>query len=296
MRFALWVLALAAVAATPLASADDCSLGAGAYCDMIHDAGLNDVAGQYSDIVVAVVALIILVGLIAAIITLFRRGSTQPRIRAQARQETAEVGPGGSVQLLADVENARKGTSIDVVAEWDDLPPEWTGQAYAALAYPSGFTAPQVVALDSPLHLSSVGRGSHRATVAAQLNAPQAVAFDEAFEFHLYLVPVLGGVRKPRKAKKLTYNVHLSTRASAVEIADVVHDPVQLVAGKPVRTMAKVTNQGDADAQNVAVNLILNDEPLDRKVVAVVAARQEAAVEFNWTPRAGENRIRISLA
>lgn len=289
MRTLMLVLAGALTLVAPMAGAATCTTQVDQLCDAGRKAGLGD----YGDVIIAAVAFVLLVGFLVLLVLLFSGRST-PKISVAPREQVREVSPGGTVQLLVDVENLRKRTSVDVWVDVPPLPAGWDAAPFAALELPSGFTAPVAITEDQPLHLSSAKKGAHKAAVAVQLLAPTDAAQEETIEIPVRLVPTLMGT--PRGAgEEVHYSVLLTTRRPVLSVQSVVHTPDHVTAGEPVVTRAVVENRGEAEAHDVAVAFLLNDQAVDRKTVAVMGPRAAATVEFNWTPTAGENRIRISV-
>ncbi len=289
---------LGLVAAAPSASAQsECVTRIDALCDWLDEnTATGELFGAYADVGVAAIGLIVAVLLLVLVVWIFRKPGEKVRFSAEPREGEHVVAQGQSTQLLIDVENKRPGGSTDFLVEWDTLPPGWTAESFASVAYPSGFTTPLALSPGQPLSLASSEAGGHQATVAVQLTAPPEGAGDEVIEVPVRVVPLLGGIPRRRRLRPLSFTVTLSSRRSPVEITDVTHEPPQITAGQAVRTRALLANTSAEEARDVGVSFLLNDRTVDRKVVASLAANQETAVEFEWIPSSGQNRIRISLA
>jgi hypothetical protein len=288
-------LVLALLVVLPGAAAQECSLDQKAICDPAKDAGLVDLFGEYGDVALLFLALFVAIALIAGLVWLLGPKQT-PKFLVQPRELVREVGPGGHVQLVLDVENRRKGSSLDLWVDIPSLPPGWSAAPYAAVVTPSGWTLPVALGADAPLHLSSVSRGQHKAAVAVQLEAPNEALAEETIDVPIRVTPLAMGAPRGKKATELRYSVLLTTRRPQLQITNVAHDPDRIVAGKGVHTRAVVSNVGDIEAREVGVQFLLNDTAIDRKVVALLPPKAESTVEFDWTPGPGENRIRISVA
>lgn len=296
MRTVMGMLLLFVGTWVPMASAEECMSRIEPLCDPLDGTEAERLFGDYADLVALAVALVVLVLLLSIIVWIFRRGREGPRIAAEPRDPTVEVAAGGSGQLLIDVENRRSRTGTDVIVDWGALPEGWTSESFAAVTHPSGFTTPAVLSADRPLRLSSQQKGSHQATIAVQLTAPEAGLGEEALDIPIRVVPLMGGVARPRRSVLLRFTVKLSTKTADLQITNVSHEPARVTAGQPVLTRATVANLGDGEARDVGVAFYLNDQSVAEKVVPALAANQETAVEFQWVPGPGENRIRVHIA
>jgi CARDB protein len=287
------VLALLPFAST-VASAQACPTALeDTLCKASADAGLDDALGDYGWIVVAFLALLLVIAVVNFLIWLLGpKGG--PRFGIQPREQVREVGPGGSVQLVLDIENRRRKASLDLWIDVPPLPAGWNAAPFAAVAHASGWTTPVALSRQAPLHLSSVQRGAHKAAVAVQLSAPAEADAEETVDVPVRVVPVTLGTPRPGKSAEARYSVLLTTRRPVLQIANVMHDPERIAAGRPVTTRATVQNAGEVEARDVAVTFLLNEQQVDQKSVPLVPAKGEAAVEFSWTPTTGENKIRIS--
>lgn len=290
---ALFVAVLALMTLVPTAQA--CVLEQKDLCKIATDAGFEGAFGDYADVVFVVLALLALIVLLNLIALLFRK-SPKPKYTIVPREQVKEVSPGGVVQLILDVENQRPKTSLDLAVDVENLPAGWSAAPFAAVGYPSGFTAPVAISAESPLHLSSANRGAHKAAVAVQLTAPTQVAVEETLDVPVRVVPMSAGVRKPAQGEDLHFSVALTTKRALLAVKNVTHDPEHIVAGRPVATKAHIANTGEVEAREVGVNFLLNDQNVDHQVVAILPPGGDATVEFHWTPAHGENRIRINVA
>lgn len=295
MRRLLSVLFLAPLLAVP-ASAAECTTTVTRLCDAANDAGLDALFGDYADIGALVLGLFLVIFLIVAVVWLFRRPSARPRLTVTMKDQLRETVPGGSVQLVCEVENRRKRTGTDVTADWGQLPAGWTAAAFAALHLPSGFSAPQIVGPDQPLRLSSGKKGANKATLAVQVKAPMDASERDTFDVRVKVVPRTRGRPRPRRGKNLEYTVFVTSGRPVLQIKNVSHDPPRIESGHLVRTRATLSNGGEAEAREVGVSFLLNDQTVARKVLPVVPAHEETSVEFEWVPSTGENRIRIAIA
>lgn len=293
MRPLLLVLLLVPFVA-PLASAQACPADLeDTVCQYADDYGFTDLLGDYGWIALLVLALFVVIVVVNFLVWLLGpKGG--PRVGVQAREQVREVGPGGSVQLVMDVENRRRKTGVDLWISVPELPMGWSAAPFAAIAHPSGWTTPVALSLDTPLHLSSAQRGANKAAVAVQLNAPHEASAEETIDVPIRVVPLALGTPGGRKSTEVRYSVLLTTRRPVLQIANVMHDPDRIAAGRPVTTRASVQNAGEVEARDVSVSFLLNDQTVETKSVPLVPPKGEAAVEFRWTPAHGENRIRIS--
>lgn len=293
MRTILPLLSLALVLGAPGAAAA-CTLPD--VCDAVADYELDRLFGDYTDFAVLFLGLLVAVAILSALVALIRTPFRGARIAATQREDVKSISPTETIQLIIDVENKRKRTSVDLALDLPEVPAGWTAVGFAASAYASGFTVPQAMPKDEILHLSSRVKGNNRGAVAVSLTAPADAPLDESQDVLLRLTPVVAGVPRPSHAKKHRFTLVVTRKHAAVQIESVTHIPEKLVPGRPVLTRAVLINGGTADAQEVPVQFLLNDEPLEQRVLPTLGVQQEAVVEFQWTPKAGENRIRINLA
>jgi len=281
---ALWAPSAAAVACPPDVESN--------VCDWSDQAGF-DRLGENGWIAFCLAALFVAIFLVNALIWLFGpKGG--PKFGVQAREQVREVGPGGNVQLVFDVENRARKSGVDLWVHVPPLPSGWNAAPFAAVAFPSGWTMPVALSREAPLHLTSLQRGANKAAVAVQLTAPAEAAAEETIDVPVRVVPLAMGSPRPGKSAEVRYSVLLSTRRPVLQIANVTHDPERISAGRAVATRAMVQNTGEVEARDVNVTFLLNDQQVDQKTVPLVPSKGEAAVEFTWTPSQGENKIRIS--
>jgi hypothetical protein len=296
MRFLYVAIPVLALVLLPVAGADHCVGGDTVLCDYAHDARMDLLFGSYADVGLALTGLFLVALILSALVWLFSGGNKGPKFSVEPREQVKEVGPGGTAQLLLDVENRRKRAGLDLWIQVPDLPVGWSATPFAAVSTSSGFTFPIALSRESPLHLSGASKGANKAAVAVQITAPPEVAQEESLDLPVRLVPLAVGVPRPRKGRETHFAVQLTTRAPVIEVVSVRHDPERIAVGKPVTTQAHVTNAGDAEARDVAVSFLINDQTVDQKIVPNLPAGGEATVEFHWVPAAGANRIRIHVA
>lgn len=299
MRARLGTLAIvaAAVAASTSVVAQPCQTGLTPLCDVADEAEVDRLFGDYADYGLIALASVVLLVVVMLLIWLLRKPVASPKLDVEVHDAARQIEPGGTAELGFEVENRRERTSADVAVLVDDLPEGWTARASAAVVYASGFSTPQDLSDGRrTFHLTSARRNAHRASVTLSVTAPPDVSPDgDVVEVRARVVPVAGGAYRMGRARKVKFSLVPTAHAGGLQIASVVHTPESLTAGTPVVTRALITNASEAEARDVGVNFLLNDTPVERQVVAQLAPRAEAQVEFHWTATTGENRIRITI-
>lgn len=298
------LLLLGLVVAAPLAAAqtqaereDACLLpGVEALCDAAIDVRFADMFPGFADLVLFLLVDLVVVLILVGVVWLLRRVRPFPTLRFKATDRVKEVAPGGRVTFTYELENQLGNRPMDVILERPDLPGFWDADLEARTELESGFLIPHAMGEDhGTLRLSSRQRGANHARLSLAVRAPVDTSFEETLEYSLRAVPVIDGQVKKGKAKTAKVTVLVSPEVPAVQILDVEHDPDRIVADVPVSTRVKVQNRSEEAAEGADVVLYLNGEVISRKRIGRLEPEAEDYVEFDWTARRGENRIRLAV-
>lgn len=291
-----WPLAVLAVH-SPIASAKQCTTTVEDLCDAAKTAQLDRVFGQWADFG------LIFVGLLAAAVVfslfvwlgrrLFRRART---VRLSVKEAVQEVEPGGTTRLAVQVENPNSTMPVEFFVEPGVLPEGWSSTVQIVQELPSGFRLVHKSNGASDWRLEGARGGRNKATLQVSLTAPPAAVKGQSVDGEVRVVPYRLGRLKPRKTKLVTFNVLVTSKFPAVVIRSVLHQPEQIRSGTKVVTRARLVNQGEKEAQDVAVQFLVNGQEVDRKVVPALGPAAESDIEFQWTAQPGENHIRVAVA
>jgi hypothetical protein len=282
---------LAAFVLAPTASA--CTIDSEPLCDVTEAAGFDLIFGDFGDIALILVALIVVAFVLVILISLVRRLKPNRMLRFDVGEKMREIEPGSTARFKVEVENLNRRYPVDVFLERPEVPTGWTHEVNAAILLPSGFRVPQALGATSSFTLSSQARGANRALVQVNVTAPPESKVEETLDYELRAVPVFRGKLRKRRAKKTQLTTLVTPHLPHVQIVKVTHEPMKIIAGTPVLTRAYLTNKGEKSASEVAVKFTLNGQELDKKIVPAIGMLADAQVEFNWTPQAGENKIRV---
>lgn len=277
----------------PVASAQ-CTIDQEALCDVTQAAQFDQIFGEYGDIVLIVLALIGVALVLVILISLIRKLKPNRMLRFDVAEKMREVEPGSTARFKVEVENLNRRYPIDVFLERPEVPTGWSHDVTASILLPSGFRVPQALGATSSFQLSSETRGANRALVQVAVTAPES-RVEETLDYELRAVPVFRGKLRKGRAKKTQLTTLVTPHLPHVQIFKVLHEPEKITAGTPVLTRAYLTNKGEKNALDVAVKFTLNGQELDKKIVPAIGIQAEAQVEFNWTPQAGENKIRVAV-
>ncbi len=294
MSYRLLLAALLLLPAVfPVASAQ-CTIDNEQLCDATQDARFDDIFGEYGDIALIVLALMLVAFVLVVLLSILRRLKPNRMLRFDVAEKMREVEPGSTARFKVEVENLNRRYPIDVFLERPEVPTGWSHDVTAAILLPSGFRVPQPLGATSSFQLSSEARGANRALVQVNVTAPES-RVEETLDYELRAVPVFRGKLRKGRAKKTQLTTLVTPHLPHVQIFKVVHEPEKIMAGRPVLTRAYLSNKGEKNALDVAVKFTLNGQELDKKIVPAIGIQAEAQVEFNWTPQAGENKIRVAV-
>ena len=277
----------------PVAAAQ-CVTEQAALCDASEAARFDEIFGQYGDIALILLALMVVAFVLVLLISLLRRLKPNRMLRFDVGEKMREVEPGSTARFKVEVENLNRRYPIDVFLERPEVPTGWSHDITASILLPSGFRVPQALGATSSFQLSSEARGANRALVQVNVTAPES-RVEETLDYELRAVPVFRGKLRKGRAKKTQLTTLVTPHLPHVQIFKVVHEPEKILAGTPVLTRAYLSNKGEKNAVDVAVKFTLNGQELDKKIVPAIGIQAEAQVEFNWTPQAGENKIRVAV-
>lgn len=291
----LAVLAALLVSVAPVGAAQDCSLGVEPLCDAAESAFFTDLFGQYGDIALAFVGLLLGALVVIGLLSLVRQLRPESLLRFEVAEKMRELEPGASARFKLELENRNHRYPVDVFLERPELPAGWTQEVFASILLPSGFRVPQAVSGSASFPLTAEARGANRAAIEVRLKSPADLAAEETLDYELKAVPVFRGRLRKAKAKRARLTALVTPHVPVVQILKVQHEPEQILAGTPVLTRAFLANTGERDATDVAVMFALNGQEIDKKIVPRLSVAAEAQVEFNWVPQAGENKIRVAL-
>ncbi len=298
------LLLLGLLVAAPLAAAqsqaereDACLLpDAEAWCDLAIDAQFAQMFPGVADLMLFLVIDVVAVLLVAGVIWVLRAIRPFPTLRFKAEDRVKEVAPGGRVSFTYALENQLGTRPMDIILERPDLPGYWDAELDARTELESGFLIPHHMGEDhGTLQLSSRQRGANHARLTLAVKAPADTSFEETLEYSLRAVPVIDGHVKKGKAKTAKVTVLVSPEVPPVQILDVEHDPDRIVADVPVATRVKVANRSEEAVDGADVVLYLNGDLVNRKRVGRLDPEAEEFVEFEWTAKRGENRVRVAV-
>lgn len=298
------LLLLAVVVAAPLAAAqtdaerqDACLVpDVEALCDLAIAARFADMFPGFADLMFFLLIDLVVVLVLVGVIWVLRAIRPFPTLRFKAHDRVKEVPPGGRVTFQYELENQLGNRPMDVILERPDLPGFWDAELEARTELDSGFLIPHHMGEDhGTVQLSSRQRGANHARLALAVKAPADTSFEETLEYSLRAVPVIDGHVKKGKAKTAKVTVLVSPEVPAVQILDVVHDPDRIVADVPVSTRVKVANRSEEATDGADVVLYLNGDAVGRKRIGRLEPDAEDFVEFEWTAKRGENRVRLAV-
>lgn len=287
---------LAASVAAPLASAKECPLGNADLCSLAKDAKFDVMFGEFADVGLLFAALLGTAFLLVLLVWLVRLATRGALVRLQASEKVRELEPGGSATFRIELENPQKNRPVEIFLERSGLPEGWASAVTAKVELPSGFRQPITIGDSTSLLLSSRRKGGHRALLEIRLTAPPQTRADETVEYEFRALPVSRGAPRKRSSKRVLLTALVTAHLPVVEITRVEHDPARIRPGAAVVTRAHLVNKGEKEAHDVRVSFTLNGAEVDKKVVPELAVQAETDVEFNWTPQAGENKIRVAIA
>jgi hypothetical protein len=298
-----WTLGVLAalVALAPMASAATASEreaacvfpDVDALCDAAIMVLFDRAFAGYADVALAIVANIVAVALLIGLIHLVRTVKPSSMIRLKVAERVKEVEPGGRVKFHYELENLMGRSPVEVFLERPTLPGYWSAEMTGAAELDSGFRIPQTLNGEATIQLTGRRKGASRAALELVVTAPAESTFEETLDYSLRAVPWVAGRVRKRKARTAKVTVLVTPSAPIVQIMDVAHEPPRVAPGVPVLTRVLVKNRGEKDAADVKVAFMLNGDESDAKFVPSLASGAEAAVEFRWTPQAGENKIRL---
>ena len=277
------------------ATAAECTTNVTEVCEAAKDLNLDRLLGDYADfglIFLGLVGLAFVGSLIVSLRRLFRH---RKGVKIRVGDELREIEPGGSARLTLEVENPNSLVPLSLLLEPGGLPEGWKHRLRSIQELRSGFRVVHEAEGNLEMRLESKAVGPERATVVAELSAPDSVADGEIVEYDLQFIPYQRGILRPRKARVASSKLLVIVRPPKVQITKVTHAPTKIITGRPVLTKVHVVNEGERPASNVAVRFLLNGEETDKKVLPELDVKGEADLEFTWTAKPGENHIRVAV-
>ena len=264
--------------------------------DLAESSGLDDVFGDWAEVFLLAIALLILVLIVWLVLFLATRGP----LGLDVTPGSDTAGPGDTAEFAVEVRN-RKKRALQARLHFDADDPTWrTG---VLLTQDEGATLDPLTSSDEELEFTLNGREDPGARYHGTLRVrvPETARDGDVNRITLGVVPVdEEGEERRRKARFRQVKVRSSLAAKVpepevvpnVRLAEVTHEPVQPEPGETVTTEARLENDDPDKTWVMKVVLNVDGEDLQDQIVAV-PPRKARAVIFTWQAGSDEHRVRV---
>lgn len=271
-------------------SSDEAKAGLGFLTPAAEALGFDDLFGEWAE--VAVLGVAILVALILLFLLIFLPKRPWLDIEVRPRKLSAE--PGQTAEFQVQVRN-RKKDFRRAVARLSGADSEWKA-GLLLRQEDGGALEPMTGYGDLVFGLTARDEPGDHYAGTLRVQVPDTAAPKSRSKVDLEIIPLDDGGERPRKGSKARVAIKAAKPVdedSPITISGVEHVPERPDEGDAVTTTAHITNISE-EPWHLDVSLLVDDRTVDEQRVDL-APGEERHVAFVWRASSGSNKVRLQV-
>ncbi len=269
---------------------DGAKFGLDALTPAAEALGFDEMFGEWAEVAVIGLALLVLLILLFLILFLPKR----PWLEVEVRPRKLNAEPGEIAEFQVQVRN-RKKEFRRAVARLSGRDADWKA-GLLLKQEDGGALEPMTSYGDLVFGLTARDEPGDHYEGTLRVQIPEDAAPKSRSTVDLEIIPLDEGDERPRKGGRARVAVKAAKPAeqeSPITITEVLHEPDSPEEGDEVTTTAHLTNISD-EPWNLEVALLVDDLIVDEQDISL-APGEERKLSFGWRAGAGSNKVRLQV-